>query len=119
MIRCARSTIPADIAAGHWSKITAARCVASFVATTVWTYDLTGQLINLRDNRDFVDLDKDQHALVDVRCERLGNWVFVNEDPNAEPLLDHLGVIPEQLAQFDLDTTRHVDTRSYDVACKR
>ncbi|MEM7432201.1 MAG: aromatic ring-hydroxylating dioxygenase subunit alpha [Pseudomonadota bacterium] len=82
-----------------------------------WTYDLTGKLVNLRDNRDFVDLDKSQHALVDVRCERLGNWVFVNEDPHAEPLLQHLGVIPEQLAQFDLDTTRHVDTRSYDVDC--
>ena len=82
-----------------------------------WTYDLTGRLINLRDTRDFVDLDKDCHGLVTVRCERLGNWVFINEDPAAEPLLDHLGVIPDHLAQFDLETTRHVDSRSYDVAC--
>lgn len=82
-----------------------------------WTYDLEGKLINLRDKRDFVELDRDQHSLVDVRCERLGNWVFINEDPDAEPLIDHLGVIPEHLAQFDLDTIRHVDTRSYDVNC--
>ncbi|MDJ0699872.1 MAG: SRPBCC family protein [Woeseiaceae bacterium] len=82
-----------------------------------WTYDLEGKLVNLRDRRDFVDLDFDCHSLVDVRCERLGNWVFINEDPDAEPLLDYLGVIPEHLAQFDLDATRHVHSKSYDVAC--
>ncbi|MDJ0940610.1 MAG: aromatic ring-hydroxylating dioxygenase subunit alpha [Woeseiaceae bacterium] len=82
-----------------------------------WTYDLEGNLVNLRDPRDFVDLDKSCHGLVTVRAERLGNWVFINEDPDAEPLLDHLGVIPEHLAQFDLDTTRHVHSKSYDVAC--
>ncbi len=82
-----------------------------------WTYNLEGKLINFRDRRDFVDLDKSCHGLVGVRCERLGNWVFVNEDANAEPLLQHLGAIPAHLAQFDVDTTRHVDSRSYDVAC--
>ncbi len=82
-----------------------------------WTYDLEGRLVNLRDPRDFVDLDKGEHSLVDVRCERLGNWVFINEDRDAEPLLEHLGVIPEHLAQFDLDNTRHVHSKSYDVAC--
>ncbi len=82
-----------------------------------WTYDLAGKLINLRDRRDFVDLDFKSHGLVDVRCERLGNWVFINEDPDAQPLLDSLGVIPEHLAQFDLDSTRHVHSKSYDVAC--
>ncbi|MEM7504428.1 MAG: SRPBCC family protein [Pseudomonadota bacterium] len=82
-----------------------------------WTYDLSGQLVGFRDPRDFVDLDKSRHGLVGVRCERLGNWVFINEDPDAEPLLKHLGVIPEHLAQFDLDTTRHVHSKGYDVAC--
>ncbi len=82
-----------------------------------WTYDLEGKLVNLRDRRDFVDLDLECHGLVKVRCERLGNWVFVNEDPDAEPLLEHLGPIPGQLAQFDLDATRHVHSKSYDVAC--
>ena len=82
-----------------------------------WTYDLEGKLINLRDRRDFVGLDFDEHGLVSVRCERLGNWVFINEDPEAEPLLEHLGPIPGHLAQFDLDTVRHVHSASYDVAC--
>ena len=82
-----------------------------------WTYDLEGNLFNLRDKRDFVELDKSRHGLVTVRCEQLGNWIFINEDPDAEPLLDHLGVIPEHLAQFDIDTTRHVHSASYEVAC--
>jgi phenylpropionate dioxygenase-like ring-hydroxylating dioxygenase large terminal subunit len=82
-----------------------------------WTYDLSGKLINLRDRRDFVDLDLTCFGLVDVRCERLGNWVFINEDPEAQPLIEHLGLIPSQLEQFDLETTRHVHSKSYDVAC--
>ena len=82
-----------------------------------WTYDLEGRLVNLRDRRDFVDLDVDCHGLVGVRCERLGNWIFVNEDRDAEALLDYLGPIPEHWQQFDLETIRHVDSRSYEVAC--
>ena len=34
------------------------------------------------------------HSLVSVRCEQFGNWVFVNEDPNAQPLLEDLAPIP-------------------------
>lgn len=82
-----------------------------------WTYDLEGKLIGLRDIRDFVDLDFSCYGLVPVRCERLGNWVFINEDPDAQPLLEHLGPIPGQLEQFEPDTLRHVDTHGFDVAC--
>ena len=55
-----------------------------------WTYALDGRLINLRDKRDFVGLDMEAHALVSVRCEQFANWVFVNEDPDAPPLLDYI-----------------------------
>ena len=65
-----------------------------------WTYGLDGRLMNLRDKRDFVDLDTGEHSLIEVRCEQFANWVFVNEDPDAQPLLEHLGPFPAQLAQF-------------------
>ena len=48
-----------------------------------WTYALDGKLINLRDKRDFVGLDMSCRSLIQVRCERFYNWVFVNEDPQA------------------------------------
>lgn len=82
-----------------------------------WTYALDGRLMNLRDKRDFVGLDMAEHSLVQARCERLGNWIFVNEDPDAEPLLEHLGVIPEYLEQIQPDQVRFVDRRSYHVKC--
>lgn len=82
-----------------------------------WTYALDGRLVNLRDKRDFVGLDMGEHSLVAVRCELLGNWVFVNEDPAAEPLLAHLGVIPDYLEQIQPAQVRFVDRRSYHVRC--
>ena len=54
-----------------------------------WTYSLDGKLINLRDKRDFVGLNMAERSLTDVRCERFFNWVFINEDPDAQPLLEH------------------------------
>ena len=82
-----------------------------------WTYSLDGRLVNLRDKRDFVDLDLGDYPLVPVRCENLGNWFFVNEDPQAEPLLEHLGPMPGYLEQIQPDQVRFVDRRSYPVKC--
>jgi phenylpropionate dioxygenase-like ring-hydroxylating dioxygenase large terminal subunit len=82
-----------------------------------WTYGLDGRLMNLRDKRDFVGLDIGEYPLVPVRCESLGNWIFVNEDPDAQPLLEHLGVIPEYLDEIQPGQVRFVDRRSYPVKC--
>lgn len=82
-----------------------------------WTYALDGRLVNLRDKRDFVGLDMSEHSLVQARCELLGNWIFVNEDPDAEPLLEHLGLIPEYLEQIQPGQVRFVDRRTYHVKC--
>jgi phenylpropionate dioxygenase-like ring-hydroxylating dioxygenase large terminal subunit len=82
-----------------------------------WSYTLDGKLTAVRDKRDFVDLDFSCRSLVSVRCETLGNLIFVNEDPEAEPLMEHIGPMGAELEQFQLDTLRLVDSRSYDVAC--
>jgi len=82
-----------------------------------WAYDLEGKLRGMRDRQDFVDLDFSCLGLVTVRCERLGNWVFINEDPEAQPLLESLGPIPGHLEQFDLDSVRHIHSYGLDVNC--
>lgn len=82
-----------------------------------WTYDLDGRLVNLRDRRDFVDLDLGCNGLEPLRCETLGKWIFVNEDPDAAPLLESLGPAPGELAQFQPESLVFVDSRTYDVAC--
>jgi phenylpropionate dioxygenase-like ring-hydroxylating dioxygenase large terminal subunit len=82
-----------------------------------WTYGLDGRLMNLRDKRDFVDLDLSKYPLSPVRCERFGNWIFVNEDPDAEPLLKHLGPIPAMFDEIQPEQVRFVHRKSYPVKC--
>jgi phenylpropionate dioxygenase-like ring-hydroxylating dioxygenase large terminal subunit len=82
-----------------------------------WTYSLEGKLVGLRDRRDFVGLETGNCSLAALRCEAFGNWIFVNEDPEAEPLLSHLGPIPGSLEQIQPAQVRFVDRRSYRVKC--
>lgn len=82
-----------------------------------WTYGLDGRLINLRDKRDFVDLDLSKFPLLEVRCESIGNWIFINEDRAAEPLLPHLAPIPNMLEEIQPQQVRFVHKKSYPVRC--
>jgi phenylpropionate dioxygenase-like ring-hydroxylating dioxygenase large terminal subunit len=93
------------------------RCEGFVCGYHGWTYSLDGQLVNLRDRRDFVDLDLKCYPLIGVRCERLGNWIFVNEDREAEPLLSSLGQIPAYLEQIEPLQQRFVHKKSYHVKC--
>lgn len=82
-----------------------------------WTYTLDGKLINLRDRRDFVDLDPACRSLIAVRCERFYNWIFVNEDPAAQPLLEHVAPFHEHFRQFQPEIFRFVAKEHFDVNC--
>ncbi len=82
-----------------------------------WAYDLTGELINIRDKRDFPGFDPSCRNLNSVRCERFGPWVFVSEDPNAPPLLETLGPVPAHFENFQIDSLRLVESETFDVAC--
>jgi len=74
-----------------------------------WTYALDGRLVHVPDREDFTDLDDDL-TLRPVRAERFGGFVFVNLDPDAEPLEDFLYPIPSLLAPYRLEDMRF---RSY------
>jgi choline monooxygenase len=52
-----------------------------------WTYGLDGSLISATEVEGVQDFDARQFALVPVRTEEWFNLIFVNLDPNAEPLL--------------------------------
>ena len=82
-----------------------------------WTYDLAGKLIGVPDNHDFVGLDMSCRSLIPVRCESLGNWIFVNEDPDAMPLDQYLGPIAEYFEGFPLESIRLVQQESLEVSC--
>ncbi len=82
-----------------------------------WSYSLDGELLNLRDKRDFVGLDTSTRGLTPVRCERFFNWIFINEDPQAEPLLEHIAPFAEYFRQFQPQEWRLVAQEARDVQC--
>lgn len=82
-----------------------------------WSYTLEGDLVAVRDKRDFVDFDFACRSLIPVHCERFGSWIFVNEDEDPPSLIESLGPAAAELRQFAPDTLTLVDSRGYDVAC--
>jgi phenylpropionate dioxygenase-like ring-hydroxylating dioxygenase large terminal subunit len=83
-----------------------------------WTYDIdTGTLISVPDERDFVGLDKAERCLPTIRCEVWDGWVFVNQDPNAKPLLEYLDPIPSQLQEMCGGALTTISRRSEVVEC--
>ena len=82
-----------------------------------WSYDLTGRLLAVREKRDFPSMDVSCFSLNSVRCERFGNFVFINEDPDAPPLLEALSPIPAHLENLQFDSIRHIASSSFEIAC--
>ncbi|MBV9663824.1 MAG: aromatic ring-hydroxylating dioxygenase subunit alpha [Actinobacteria bacterium] len=65
-----------------------------------WVYDLGGALVGLPDAASFPDLDRECLALKQVRCETWGPLVFINLDPDAEPLHDFLAPVNQDLSEL-------------------
>ena len=80
-----------------------------------WTYDTTGALTAVTDPRDWANLDLSCRSLVSVRCDLLGNWIYVCEDP-AAPSLDHfLEPIARYFRHLPLHDLRLVHRRGVEV----
>ena len=80
-----------------------------------WTYDTSGRLVSVPDERDFVDLRREERGLVPVACALAGGGIFVNEDPGAPALRDWLGPAGDELRGLG-DGLRTLDRRSVVVA---
>ncbi len=69
-----------------------------------WEYDLTGRLINVPDEQDFTQgCPKDQLSLKAIKTGTWGGFVWFNLNPDAEPLLDYLNIIPEHLDPYHFE----------------
>lgn len=91
------------------------KCARLVCGYHAWTYDFTGRLIGVPDQRDFVGLDKSQRRLTPLRCERWGPWIFVNGDLDAPPLREHLGIVAEEFEQFDPNSLHIIHSYSYEI----
>lgn len=57
----------------------------------LWTFDLEGKLLGIGQPHLVGELDKGQHGLVKVSVDTFAGFIFLNPDPNAQPLAEYLG----------------------------
>ena len=79
-----------------------------------WTYDTSGKLVSVPDERDFVDLRREERALVPVACEVRNSAIFVNEDPVAD-LNSFFGGTGRELSSVQSGELRTLDQRSVTI----
>ncbi len=71
-----------------------------------WRYDLNGKCTDIYQGDDYVSLKKEDVSLPPVKVDTWAGWVFINLDPEAEPLLDYLSPVPEYLDPYELGKMR-------------
>jgi choline monooxygenase len=71
-----------------------------------WTYGLDGCLRAAPRSEREPGFDFDAYSLLPVSVDAWGPFVFVNPDPDAAPLAEALGRIPEYLAEGGIDVER-------------
>lgn len=73
-----------------------------------WRYDLDGKCTFKLDEPDFKNaLTEGRTRLGEVRVDSWGGWIFINMDPNAEPLRQYLEPAASHLDPFELSKMRY------------
>jgi phenylpropionate dioxygenase-like ring-hydroxylating dioxygenase large terminal subunit len=70
-----------------------------------WTYELDGSLRTAPRSEREADFDKSELPLLPASVDTWGPFLFVNPDPDAASLAEHLGELPEILAR-DVEVDR-------------
>lgn len=69
-----------------------------------WSFALNGVLANAPNPEDFPQGNpRGKVKLVELQCDTLGGFVWINMDPAAPSLRDSLGVVAEQLEAYRMD----------------
>jgi phenylpropionate dioxygenase-like ring-hydroxylating dioxygenase large terminal subunit len=83
-----------------------------------WQWDMEGRNTLVVDREDWNGaLDDDDIRLKSVRVERWGGWLYINMDPDAEPLADFLAPAKAILDPYELQHMRYHSRRATIVAC--
>jgi phenylpropionate dioxygenase-like ring-hydroxylating dioxygenase large terminal subunit len=80
-----------------------------------WRYSLDGELTFVQQEAEFFDLDKRDYGLRAVRCEIWEGFIFVNLDPDAQPLADYLGELAKGLEGYPFAEMTQVYTYKAEV----
>jgi choline monooxygenase len=82
-----------------------------------WNYGLDGSLKGMPEFDGVKNFDRQQNGLVPVRAETWEKFVFVNLDPQAEPLQEFLGGLVQRVAPLGVSKLHYFDSRTYDIHC--
>jgi phenylpropionate dioxygenase-like ring-hydroxylating dioxygenase large terminal subunit len=82
-----------------------------------WTYNLDGSLNHATEIEGVQGFDAKDFSLAPVCCEEWFNLVFVNLDPEASPLLESLGQLPQQAQRFPFQAMKLFERRTYEMKC--
>ena len=73
-----------------------------------WRWNLRGENTFVLAPEDWGEaLTPDTIRLKPVQCDSWGGWVWINMDPDCEPLLDYLKPVSPMLDAFELDKMRY------------
>jgi len=83
-----------------------------------WTYGNDGALKGMVEFDGVCNFNRADNGLVPVRLDSWENFIFVNLDGAARPLLEFLGKVPELVAPLKLSENLHYfDRRIYTLNC--
>ena len=73
-----------------------------------WAWDLNGELCHLPGAKDFAKgmVRREEVCLRQVLVDSWGGFVFINMDLEAEPLLDYLHPVPDNLKDYGVEEMR-------------
>jgi phenylpropionate dioxygenase-like ring-hydroxylating dioxygenase large terminal subunit len=85
-----------------------------------WQYDLDGKVTRILDPGDWEgcsNFGEKQLSLKPVKVDTWGGFVFINMDPNCEPLADFLDPVPHYLDGFEIEKMRYRWYASVKMPC--
>lgn len=86
-----------------------------------WTYKLDGELIGCPDMDMYskgTEFEKTDYPLYSVKLEVWGGFIWINLDPNSEPLRMYLGDFAGKFAKYQTEKLTWVGSQGhYDVEC--
>jgi phenylpropionate dioxygenase-like ring-hydroxylating dioxygenase large terminal subunit len=65
-----------------------------------WAWEIDGRLKDVTCPWDFPDVGPENYSMREVKTGTWGGFVFINPDPNAEPLADFLGDLPRHFERW-------------------
>lgn len=83
-----------------------------------WQYNLDGSIKEIPEAHDFPQgIPDEKLSLKELRCEMWGGFVWISMDPGIEPLIDYLGIVPEHLAPYELESMLLVSDETVEWDC--